>query len=188
MMRVKEEILAMESLSKLERKILGWLKDVPHLPVSVRQWLGENIWWIAVIGTVLTGIAVLGLLGSIFNSIGLLNTPAASFYASTTFITWIIINAIVALVFTAIELILLANAIKPLKTKQKKGWVLLFATWLVGVVAMVVSAILTLNPLSFIGNLIFGTIWVALTGYLLFEIHGQFAHVERSKGVKEKKV
>lgn len=177
----------MELLSKLERTVKGWLKDVPHLPVSVRQWLGENIWWLVVIGTVLTGIAVLGLIGSLFTNIGVLSTPAASFYASTTFITWLIINAIVALIFTAIEFVLMVNAISPLKAKQKKGWVLLFATWLVGIVAMVVGAILTLNPLSFIGNLIFGAIWVALTGYILFEIHGEFAHTERSKGVKEKK-
>lgn len=177
----------MEQLSKLERMIIGWLKDVPHLPTTVRKWLGDNIWWIVVIGVVLSAIGLLGLIGALFTNLSTLSSPIISYYAAPTVIGWLVVTTAVALAFTAIELALMAFAITPLKEKQKKGWVLLFATWLVAIVAMVVGAILTLNPLSFIGNLIFGTIWVALTGYVLFEIHGQFSHVERSKGVKGKK-
>lgn len=177
----------MEALSKLERTIIGWLKDVPHLPLGVRKWLGDNIWWLVAIVTVLCAIAVLGWIGALFSHLGALGTPVVSYYATTTFVGWLIVNAVIGLAFTMIELLLLAFAISPLKEKQKKGWVLLFASWLLSIIAMVVSAILTLNPLSFIGNLIFGTIWVALAGYFLFEMHGQFAHTERSKGVKGKK-
>jgi hypothetical protein len=82
---------------------------------------------------------------------------------------------------------LLALAITPLKAKQKKGWVLLFITWLLGALSVVVTAILTLSVLNFITSVIFGALWVAVGGYLLFEMHGQFAHVERSKGVKAEK-
>ena len=178
----------MEVLSKLERTIKGWLKDVPHLPSNARKWLGDNIWWIVVIGTVLSGLGLLGLLGALFTHLGALGTPVVSYYASPTFITWLIVNTIVALGFTLVTFLLMAFSISPLKAKQKKGWVLLFATWLVAVVATVVSAIMTLNPLSFIGNLIFGALWLAVTAYFLFEIHAEFAHVERSKGVKGKKV
>jgi len=177
----------MEFLTKLERTVLGWLKDVPHLPANVRTWLGNNIWWLVVIATVLSGIAVLGLLITLFSNIGTLGSPFAAYYASTTFVVWVIVNTIVALIFTAIDLALLAMAISPLKQKQKKGWVLLFAVWLVGILSTVVSAILTLNPLGFITGLLFGAIWIAISGYFLFEIHGQFAHVQRSKGVKAAK-
>jgi len=177
----------MNLLSKLERTINGWLKDVPHLPSNVRKWLGDNVWWIVVIGTVLSGIAVLGLLGAIFTHLGSLGSPVMSYYASSTFVGLLLLNAIVGLVFTGIEFALMALAISPLKAKQKKGWVLIFAAWLVSIIGMIVGAVLTLNPLSFVGNLIFGTIWIAITAYFLFEIHGEFAHVERSKGVKKKK-
>lgn len=187
MMRVlKRRIQGMEILSKLERTVLGWLKSVPHLPTNARKWLGDNVWWIAVIGAVLGGIGVLGLIIALFGNISTLSSPFVSYYASATFITWLIIQTIIGLVFAVIEFLLLAFAITPLKEKQKKGWVLLFAVWLVGAVSVVVNAILTLNPFSFITSIIFGALWLALSGYFLFEIHSQFAHVERSKGVKSK--
>ena len=177
----------MEQVSKLERMIIGWLKDVPHLPASVRKWLGINVWWIVVIAVVLSAIAVLGLLSALFTNLAALSGPGAAYYVSATLAGWLVVTTAVGLFFTIVELILMGMAITPLKERRKKGWVLLFATWLVAVVAMVVGAILTLNPLGFIGNLIFGTIWVGITGYVLFEMHGQFAHTERSKGVKGKK-
>lgn len=177
----------MDALSKLERTILGWLKGAPHLPVGVRTWLGENIWWLVAIATVLCALAVLGWLNILSSSLGAMSSPWASYYVSTAVVGWTIVSAIVGLIFTATALFIMAFAISPLKEKQKRGWTLLFVGWLVAVVATVVSAVLTLNPLSFIGNLIFGAVWMALSGYILFEMHGQFAHVERSKGVKRKK-
>lgn len=175
----------MELLSKLERTVLGWLKGVPHLPSNVQKWLGDNIWWIVAIATVLSGLGVLGLLFALIGNLSALSTPIMSYYASTTFVTWAIVTTIVSLVFVALDCLLLALAINPLKEKQKKGWVLLFAVWLLGVVSVVVNAILTLNPFGFVTAVIFGAIWLAVSGYFLFEIHGQFAHVERSKGVKK---
>lgn len=177
----------MELLVKLERTILGWLKDVPHLPIGARKWLGENVWWIVVIGAVLTGISALVLLGALFTNLSTLGSPIISYYASATFVGWLVVTTAVSLAFAVLEALLLAFAVTPLKERQKKGWVLLFAVWLLGTLSVVVSAILTLNPLGFIGNIIFGAVWVAISGYFLFEIHGQFANVERSKGVKGKK-
>lgn len=177
----------MEVLAKLERTVLGWIKGIPHLPANVRKWLGTNIWWIVVISVVLGGIGLLGLLMTLFGTIATLGTPFAAYYVSSTFIAWTIVTTIVSLVFLALEVLLLAFAITPLKEKQKKGWVLLFATWLLGAIAVVVNAILTLNPLTFVVNIIFGVLWLAVTGYFLFEIHNQFAHTEKSKGVKAAK-
>lgn len=177
----------MEFLVKLEHIILGWLKDVPHLPIGVRKWIANNIWWIVVIGAVLSGISVLVLIGALFSNLSTLSSPIISYYASATFVGWLVVTTAVALAFAVVETLLMAFAVTPLKEKQKKGWVLLFAVWLVGIISAVVGAILTLNVLGFIGNIIFGAVWVAVTGYFLFEIHGQFAHVERSKGVKSKK-
>ncbi len=177
----------MEMLSKLERTVLGWLKSVPHLPANVRRWLGDNVWWIAAIGAVLTGLAALGQLLSIFSTLETVNSPIIMYYASSAFVTWVIIKTIVAFIFTGLTCALLAMAIMPLKEKQKKGWVLLFAALLVQAIAVFTGAILTLNPFNFITNIIFGALWIAISAYFIFEIHSQFAHVERSTGVKAKK-
>lgn len=176
----------MEYITKLERIVIGWFKDIPHLPAGARKWIGNNVWWLAIIGLVLSGISVIGLLLSIAG-LALAGGVAASYYASSTFVAFALINAIVALVFAVLDCVLLAMAISPLREKQKKGWVLLFMTLLLGAVSTVVSAILTLSLLSFITSILFGAIWLAIGAYLLSEIHGEFAHVERSKGVKAEK-
>lgn len=178
----------MDLLSKLERTVLGWLKNVPHLPEVARRWIGDNIWWITLVAAILSGIGVLvGLIGLI-GVISLIGTVAASYYATATFTTWAIVLGIVGLVFSAIDTLLLIMAVNPLRAKQKKGWVLLFIVWLVGVVSVVLNSILSLNVIGFITGILFGAIWLAISGYFLFEIHGQFAHTERSKGVRAAKV
>jgi drug/metabolite transporter (DMT)-like permease len=187
MMRVKEENTGMEVLSKLERIVAGWLKSVPHLPNGTRRWLGDNVWWFAVVGVVLGVIGVLGLIVALLGSLSTLANPIVVYYASSTFLTWVIIKTIIALVFAGFQVALLAFAVNPLKEKQKKGWVLLFAVLLLGALSTVVNALITLNPFGFITSVIFGALWLAVLAYFLFEIHGQFAHVERSKGVKAKK-
>ena len=178
-MSVLRERRHMEPLTKLEKIILGWYKKLPHLPESARKWLGDNVWWIAVIGLVLTCIGILSVL---FGT--LLSTATSVAYVLPAFAAWQLITGTVLLAFLVIEAILLGLAIKPLQVKQKKGWVLLYLLWLIGILYVVVYAVLTLNPFLFIVQVLFGAIWVAISGYFLFEIHGQFAHALKSPGVK----
>lgn len=177
----------MEVLSKLEHTVMGWLKSVPHLPVEVRKWLGDNVWWLAAVGAVLSGLVALGLFLAILGDLASLSGPVVSYYVSTSFVTWVIIKTIVSFVFLGLQCLLLALAVSPLKEKQKKGWVLLFASLLLSAVSVVVRATLTLSAFNFITDIIFGALLLAVSAYFLFEIHGEFAHVERSKGVKSKK-
>ncbi|MFZ1249932.1 MAG: hypothetical protein WAR37_00565 [Candidatus Microsaccharimonas sp.] len=177
----------MNILSKLERTLLTWFKEIPQLPTSLKQWLGANAWWIAVVGALFSGISVLWLVITLLGNIAALDGSSVSYYASTTFITWTIVTTSVSLAFTILECLFLSLSVTPLKNMQKKGWVLLFATWLLTAVSVVTEAILSLNPFSFVLSLLFGAIWIAVAGYFLYQIHGQFAHVERSKGVKAKK-
>jgi FtsH-binding integral membrane protein len=177
----------MEFIAKLERTVLGWFKGVPSLPAGARKWLGDNVWWIVLIGAILTILGILGALVAIGAAISLLGTVAVSYYVSPAVTSWAVISGIIALAFSVVQGILLLMAIQPLKEKQKKGWVLLFATWLVGGVGVVVNAILSLSIIGFILGVLFGAVWMAISGYFLVEIHGQFAHVERSRGVRKAK-
>ena len=177
----------MEVLGKLERMVLGWLKSVPHLPAGGRKWLGENVWWIALVGAILSAISALFTLIGVLGVLSVVGTVAATYYAASAFTGWAIVTGLVSLAFIVLEAVLLFIAVKPLQARQKKGWVLLFANWLLAAVSVVVSAVLSLNPFSFIFGIIFGAVWLAVIGYFLFEIHGQFAHVEKSHGVKAAK-
>lgn len=166
----------MEFINKLETTVAGWVKNLPHLPPAGQKWLGQNVWWIALIGAIASGIAILVSLFGI-----LLGGAAASYIyvVDPAFAAWVLISSIVSLIFTTIRGLLLAMAVNPLKNMQKKGWVLLFSSWLVNVVAVVVGAVLSLSVIGFIGAILFGAIVLAITGYFIFEIHGQFAHSPR---------
>jgi len=177
----------MDFLKKLEEKVFGWFKAAPNLPNDARKWLGENIWWIIIVGVILTVLNILRGLQTLEEQLSLKGTVAGSYYVSSTTSDWIIVTVSVSLFFLIIEAILMFLSIQPLREKQKKGWVLLFAAWLISAVGLVVNGLLTLGIFSFIITVLFGAVWLAISGYFLFEIHGQFAHVERSKGVKNPK-
>jgi len=170
----------MQLINKLERLVLGWVKDIPHLPVVAQKWLATNVWWIVLIGAIMTGLAALFTLVGLTASIAILGSPSNAYYvAGSTYASWAIVTSAVNLFFFVIGGIILAAAVKPLKEVEKKGWVLLFLAWLVHVASVVVGAVLSLSVLGFILNIIFGAIGIAITGYFLFEIHSQFAHVVR---------
>lgn len=185
MMRLLRGDLGMDGLVQLERKIQGWLKGVPHLPRDARRWLGANMWWLVGALAVITGIAVFSLILATFSSLAMLGNPYVGFYASTTLAALATVKTMVSLIFTAVVCFLLALAVAPLKEKQKKGWYLIFAATLVCVASVVVGAAITLNAFAFLTNIIFGAVWLLLVVYIVFEVHGEFVHVERSKGVKK---
>jgi hypothetical protein len=173
----------MEFLNKLEATIGGWTKSLPHLPANAQKWLGQNVWWIDLVGVILSVIFGLVAIGALFTTIALLNSVYG--YYAVGLSGWSIIGSVVAIVFWAVQIFLLALAVSPLKAMLKKGWVLLFITWLVRAVGIVVSAILSFSIFGFIGGIIFGAIGLAISGYFLYEIHGQFAHVTKKVPAKK---
>lgn len=175
----------MEYITKLEKRVLSWFKTIPGLPINGQKWLAENVWWIALVLAILTGLAILQSINSIVTLLAVLNTVVGSYYVSSAGTTLSIVNNIVDIFFMVISGLLLAVAVKPLKAKQKMGWVLLFGSWLVSALSVFAGAVLSFSILGFILSILFGAVWIVISGYFLFEIHGQFAHVERSTGVKK---
>lgn len=177
----------MEMLQKLETMVAGWVKNVPHLPAGGQKWLATNVWWIVLIGAIVTGISLLFAIAGLFTLIALLSAVSSVYYVAGAGVTGLsILGAVVALVFAIAQGLLLALAVKPLKDRQKKGWVILFAGWLLNIVSIVLSAILSFSVFGFISGILFGAIGIAISGYFLFEIHGQFAHVKTVKASTKK--
>lgn len=175
----------MNFLTKLEQTVHKWFKNLPHLPEVAKKWLGDNVWWLALIAVIISAISVLFQLVGLLANLSLLGAPVLTYYASSSFVTWSILMGLLSLVFTALIALIIALAITPLKSKQKKGWVLLFASLLVDAIWIVLSAILSLSIFTFIVSIVFGALFLGVAAYFVFEIHGEFAHVERSKGVKK---
>lgn len=174
----------MELISKLEKIVLGWAKNVPHLPPAARKWLGVNVWWIALVGAILTGIALLVTLGTLFTAISILGAASSIYYVSPTYTSMAVLNAAVSLVFLAVTGALLGLAVNPLKERVKKGWVLLFFSLLVQALSVVVGAVLSFSVGGFIVSILFGAIGIAIGAYFVTEIHSQFAHPAKATAKK----
>ena len=170
----------MEFINKLEKTVLGWAKDVPHLPIFAKKWLAVNVWWIVLIGAILSGIAALVALNSLYAVTTLLSAPSNAYYVYAGYNNIVILQSVVSLVFLVATGILLALAVKPLKALEKKGWVLLFMTLLLEALSVVVNAVLSFSVLGFIMSLLFGAIGLAIGAYFIFEIHGQFGHTPKA--------
>lgn len=180
----------MELVHKIEVTIGGWMKDMPHLPVNGQKWLAQNIWWIAAVGAVLTGIGILFSIAGLVTMISLLgavNSTVYGYYAAADVTTATVINAVISLVFSVAQVILLAMAINPLKAMQKKGWTYLLMVWIISALATVLSAIMSFSVLGFIVGMIFGAIGLAVSSYLLFEMHGQFSHTTKAASKRTQK-
>jgi len=177
----------MQLINKLEKIVLEWAKNVPHLPIVAQKWLATNVWWIVLIGVILSGISTLIALAGLFTIISLIGSVSSSYYVTSAYNSWTVVTTVVSLIFSALSVVVLAFAITPLKAIQKKGWVLLFLSWLINVASIVVNAVLSLSIIGFIFSIMFGAIGLAIAGYFIFEIHGQFAHPTR-KEPKEAKL
>jgi hypothetical protein len=172
----KEQIMSV--VTKIETTVAGWLKSVPHLPKGGQKWIAENVWWIAMIGMIasiigiFTAISALVVVATFAPSVDYYGYAIAQTYNGPT---WI--SLVLSLVVSIIQITLLAMAIKPLRSLQKRGWTLLFLTLLLNAVSIVLSAVFSFNPLSFVFGLIFGAIGLAIGAYFTFEIRSYFVHV-----------
>ena len=167
----------MELINKLEKTVLGWVKNVPHLPVSVQKWLATNAWRVVLACTIISAIATLITLNGLLKSIALVGSISSTYYVTGAPNDWSITSFAVSFAFLAIVTSIYAVAVKPLQNRQKKGWVLLFLSWILNVIYVVVSSVLSMSVIGFIFGIMFRAIFLAIIGYFIFEIHGQFAHV-----------
>ena len=165
----------MESIHKLEDTIEGWLKPLPHLPTNWRKWLTENVWWLVLIGVILSVIgtimlvmaviAAMAVVGSVTSVYGVYGVNVVQSYSGF----WYVASIISAVLLVA-TIIIEAMAISPLKVQNKKGWDLMFIAYLIGIASSVISAVLNMQ----LFNLVSAAIGAAIGAYFLFEICSYF--------------
>lgn len=156
---------------KIENMIAGWLKPLPHLPIKGQKWLATNIWWIALVGVILSIIGIFGLIASISTAMSFLGAYA-TFYTSSVYSGWWMSATIISVVSMVVITIITAMAIKPLKVLNKRGWDLLFLTFLISIITMIISMILNFS--AFISSLFMTVISFGIGAYFLFEIRSYF--------------
>ncbi|HEY5695793.1 MAG TPA: hypothetical protein VIQ80_03085 [Candidatus Saccharimonadales bacterium] len=168
----------MESLKNLETMVASWYKQVPHLPKNGQKWLAENAWWLTLIGVILGGLGILSALmatmvaGTILVGVGGAVGAAIGGFA--------FLAVLASLALGAVEIVIAAVAVMPLKAMNKKGWSLLFLAALVNVLSILVTFLFYLNVFS----LLWSVLMVAVGGYFLFEVRDYYRTEKEAKKVK----
>jgi len=166
----------MVNTSKLESTIKGWYDavNVPHLPKTGQNWLADNVWWLALVGVILSILGLFVLIPLFFAAIAVTTvvTTATLGYSvvasSYGGLFWL--STLISIVSYIITTILLIASISPLKAKAKKGWRLVFVSYLLTFSLAVVGDLITLN----IFGIVSAVIGAAVAGYFLFEIESFF--------------
>lgn len=171
----------MASASNLETVIGGWYASagLPHLPKSGQKWLGDNAWWLALIGAVFSVLGLIALVPLFLAALAITSiaTTATLGYSAvaTTYSGLYWLAALISIVSYIATTVLLIMAISPLKVKAKRGWQLLFWSYLINFAFAVVSDLISLSIFGIIGAVIV----TAIAGYFLFEIRGEFGAAKK---------
>ena len=163
-------------IKKIENIATKWLKPIPHLPIKGQNWLAMNIWWIVMVGLILSIMGVLMLIGAVFNGLSIMNTAVGYFGYNGTmaYSGWWAFVSIISILFMIAVIIVAGIAINPLKMMKKRGWDLLFLTLIISVASSITSIILNFNVFSFLFSIIMTAISAGIGAYLLLEIRSHF--------------
>jgi hypothetical protein len=137
----------MSVLNKIETKVAGLLKSVPHLPKGGQKWVADNAWWIVLIGVVASAISILVAIGAIFTYLAFVGNASSyyGYYVASPYGGGWVLATIVSLAFSVALLIVSAMAVGQLKSHNRKGWSLLFVAWLLSALNVVLGAILSFS-------------------------------------------
>lgn len=174
----------MELLHKVEDAMGEWYKKLSlHLPEKARKWLGDNVWWIVVVGLIASIFLVFSSLQVLFwaesivrqtNELAValgVTSPASGVYHVAVWIS---------LITFVITIIIEAMSIKPLRLKKRSGWDLLFLAMIVGFVGNLLSGLFNGSIIASIIGVVVG---LAIGGFFMFEIRSQFTPIT-AKAVK----
>jgi hypothetical protein len=158
----------MSILHKTEKMMVEQFSKVPfHLPTDVRRWLGENIWWLMIVGVVLSALAIVNLIQAIFllGAITAFSGVLAPLSGMALVSTWVSIIQLVVMIILGLI------AIKPLRAKTKRGWDLMLIMMLVGLLGSVLSIVV---GGSIIAAVFSALLTIAIGGYFLTEVRIEF--------------
>ncbi len=167
----------METVKRIENTIAGWLKPLPHLPENGRKWLADNVWWIVLIGAILSVLAAFAAISALLYATAIISTISSSFYGTIgygVYNAWDISWLVISVLFLVANIVVMAMAVNPLKGKELKGWNLLFLLLLISAASSITNILVHFNIFTFISSLIFAALGLAIGAYFTFEIKPYF--------------
>lgn len=157
----------------LEKWLDETYKKGPQLPDGGKKWLGDNAWWLALIGGILSLWGAWGFWNAsqYVSTIGrwaddISRVTGVDYGTSSLGFAWY-----VALAAMVLQGVLLLMAFQKLKVHQKSGWNLLFYSSLV---SLVMGVVYIMVPGYGAGSLIGTAIGAVIGWFFLFQARGKF--------------
>lgn len=166
----------MSALKNLEQTLVQWQKQSPvHLPATWRRWLGDNSWWLVIIGVIAAALSVIGSLRTLLWAEDLMRTTrqfaeSLGVAVPNTGLMYDVSLWISVATLAVVALIQL-QSIQPLREKKKSGWDLLFLAMIISLTGSLISGLVGGAILSTVIGL---AIAAVIGWFILFEIRGQF--------------
>lgn len=144
-------------------------KSPVQLPAGAKNWFGDNLWWLAIVG------AVMSLLGawSTWQTVNSANRMLDAFGVGDMYRQEIGGYVYVSIAASLVSAALLLMAQAKLKERRKDGWNLLFYSFLLGLALSLVSMVMN-AAYGVVGGIIGLAIGFVIGGWLLFQIRSQF--------------
>jgi hypothetical protein len=150
-----------------EAILLNVHRRLPHMPRSIVDWMGANLWWLVIAVIVLLFYSItqamplltLSILGFQFSEV---SKPSIGQLFSA--------EAIVSIVFFVAIVGLLIKSIGSLNSRKKRGWDLLFSAVLVYILSEIATSIIR----SDFAYLFMSALTSVAVLYILFELRDYF--------------
>lgn len=174
-MSEKEHVKATKPTNASVAGLEKWVDEIVNkkqplqLPANVRKWIGDNAWWLVLIGGILSLWSAWGFWQAAHVLNGL--NELARAYGSTTYATELGPMWYAALIGILLEGVLMLLAVPKLKNHQKSGWNLVFYS---SFVSLLVGVVYLLVPAYSLGGLIGALIGTAISWFFLFQVRSQF--------------
>lgn len=170
----------MEIVKQIENMVARWLKPLPHLPGKGQKWLADNVWWITLVGVIISTLGTLSLIGVTLAAMALIGATSGFLYLHgyaanyVAYTGWGVLWLTISIILLIAMVVIMAMAVGPLKEKKSKGWELLFLSTLLSAVFSIFNLLARFDIFNFISGLIFSALAIAIGVYFLFEIKSHF--------------
>jgi uncharacterized BrkB/YihY/UPF0761 family membrane protein len=158
----------MDSLHKLINSTEKWLNFAPKFPKRLSTWLAKYLW-------VFTLLGAIGMALSIY---GLLEAAKTQDIFSYDYEKQYFGSSIVFLAGYAVQTVVLALAVQPLKLGRKQGWDYLFLAIVITAITSIVSTVVFRSGQNQVFPMVWDSFWHVMSyffsAYLVLQTRSHF--------------
>lgn len=154
----------------LEKFFMSFYKITPNLSKDNRKYLASFFYLVAAAWLVFQIVGLLRL-SAAMGIIGFIQVSDSTYSLNSGIVFFVAVSLVVQI----LQIILPSMAILPLKNLQRSGWELMFGSFLISIVTLMINWGITADLVGSLKTLVV----VIVSGYLLYEVRSFFVKKAR---------